>query len=41
MVIAAGPEERIEEGDDEHLIEMLSKPHRAFAQALLRSREAF
>lgn len=41
MVIAAGPEERLEEGDDEHLIEMLSKPHRAFAQALLRSREPF
>lgn len=40
MVTAAGPEEAIEEGDDEHLIEMLSKPHRAFAQVMLRSREA-
>ena len=41
MVTAAGPEEAIEEGDDEHLVEMLSKPHRVLAQVLLRSRESF
>lgn len=41
VTTAAGPEEAIEEGDDEHLVEMLSKPHRALAQVLLRCREAF
>jgi len=38
MVTAAGPEQAIENGDDEHLVEMLSKPHRSIAQVLLRYR---
>jgi hypothetical protein len=42
MITSAGPEEVLDDdGEDEHLVEMLSKPHKKLAQVLLKYRAAF
>jgi len=42
MTNAAGPEEiEDDDGEDEHLVEMLRKPHKKLSQVLLKYRESF